>query len=626
MMRIFRATAFALLIPAAFAGDGAGGVNCSFRADPDQFLSAQSHARAAVAQHAGKFRAAVTPVDPASLPRKNFIDDQIFGRLATEGVQSAPLSTDEEFFRRVNLDLTGRIPTPAAVRAFVADPAPDKRDKLVDQLLWTPEFVDKWAVWMGDWLRNSATSSVSQSQQQISGRNAFYKYIWASLTDNKSVKDIAAECVMSYGNNFDETTGNVNFISSTSTPGGPIQDTYDAMLVKSASTFLGLGQYDCLLCHNGRGHLDSLSVWGKNTNRIDAQRMAAFFARVNILGWRPAPTTPPEQVLFYTNSFYLDDVLTRTYDLNTTFGNRPNRAAQNGVTKLTPVYQSGGGVPKSENWRAAFVDNMVFDPMFKRNVVNRVWKQMFGLALAEPVDGLDPARLDPNNPPPDGWDFQATHPQLLEQLAAQFGMANFDLRALIRLIATSNAYQLSSRYNSDWNVAYVPLFARHYPRRLDGEEVHDALAMSTGIFTNYTQQNWPSTVKWAMQLLDPVEPRNNGTAANFMNFFLRGNRDTSQRSGAVTVQQQLALMNDGFVTPKLKVAASSTLQNIAKLPSNDAVVEEMFLTFISRMPTDAERARALVYLNKATTAAQKNSAVEDLAWVLVNKVDFLYSY
>lgn len=611
---------------------GISGGNCTFQSEPDRFLAAQARAQQQVHASVLKSRAAVkaATVDPSAIEHRNFIDDEIFARMAAAGVKAAPLSSDEEFFRRINLDLTGRAPSSADVRAFVADTAADKRSRIIDELLNSPEFIDKWAVWMGDLLRNSASNAVSNSPQQLAGRNAMYKYIWSALSDRKSMRDVAIESIAGYGNNYDETTGAVNFISSTLTPGGPIQDTYDAMLVKSATTFLGLGNYDCLLCHNGRGHLDALNLWGKNTLRSDAQRMSAFFARTNINRWNPpaGTSTADAQLMPYYNSYSTDDVTTatRTYDLSTNYGNRPNRIAQNGVSKLTPLYRDGGAAPASNNWRAAFAMTLVDDPMFSRNIVNRVWKQMFNLALADPIDGLDPARLDPSNPPPDGWDFQATHPVLLERLSKEFTRGWYDLRELIRLMAESNAYQLSSRYDSDWNIANVPLFARHYPRRLDGEEVHDAIAKATGVFTNYTQFNWGTTVKWAMQLLDPVEPRSNGTSATFMNYFLRGNRDTTSRSQASTMQQQLALMNDNFVVPKIKMAASPMLQAAAKLPTNDAIAEELFLTFLSRKPDDYERGRALFYLNKTTTAAQKNAAIEDLAWVLVNKIDFLYSY
>lgn len=620
-----------LLFSAAFAGDDSStsGANCTFSPNPDAFLEAQARIRSEISGRS-KFRnSAGAHLQPAgSVPRNNFIDDEIFNTMDRAGVASAPIAGDEEFFRRITLDLTGRIPAPADVRAFVASTDSDKRQKLIEQLLASPEFVDKWAVWMGDWLRNSVSNSLSNSPQQLAGRNAYYKYIWLALAGEKSIRDLATESMWALGNTYDEAAGATNFISQTLTPGGPIQDSYDAALVKSATVFLGIGHYDCLLCHNGRGHLEALSLWGSQTTRMDAWKMSAFFARTNIYRWQPpAGTTNAEaQQMFLNNSFYVEDLPTRTYDLNTNYGNRPNRVATAGITKLTPQYRATGDKPPTEGWRGDLATFIVNDPMFSRNVVNRVWKQMFNMALADPVDQLDPARLDPDNPPQAPWTFQATHPLLLEKLSKKFTGDWYNLREMIRFIANSNAYQLSSRYDGDWNLANVPLFARHYPRRLDGEEVHDAIAKATGVFAQYTQFNWGGTVKWAMQLLDPVEPRSNGTSANFMNYFLRGNRDTTQRNQTITVQQQLALMNDGFVTPKLKVGASPVLASIAKMTDNKAIVDEMFLNFISRLPDDYERGRALFYLNKATTAATKNTAIEDLAWVLVNKVDFLFSY
>ena len=113
-------------------------------------------------------------------------------------------------------------------------------------------------------------------------------------------------------------------------------------------------------------------------------------------------------------------------------------------------------------------------------------------------------------------------------------------------MAQSNAYQFSSRYDGDWSSDYMPLFARHYPRRMEGEEVHDAIAKATGVLGGYTVQ-YPEGNRstWAMQMPDPVEPRGNeGNANVFMSTFLRGNRDNLQRSQSGSIQQQLYLMND----------------------------------------------------------------------------------
>jgi hypothetical protein len=620
---------------ALFANDSAvSGANCTFKADPDRFLSAQSRARNEIVARTAKFRRASDAprprtVDARSIPHRNFIDDEIFGKLAAMNVPSAPLSSDEEFFRRINLDLTGRLPSPAEIRAFVADPDPGKRDRIIDQLLFSPQFVDKWVMWLGDLVRNSATNASSYSPEQLQGRTKFYKYLWDSLMNQKSLRDMAWEMVIAGGNNYDEDTGQVNFISSAGAPGGPVQDTYDAMLVKSATAFLGLSHYDCLLCHNGRGHLDQISLWGANTSRLDAQKMSAFFSRTNLTRWTPPAGTPQDVAsqMYYYNSYSVTEVFNRSYGLSTNYGNRPNRTPAGNLTSITPVYRNGQ-TPQDQGWRSEFGRLLVDDPMFAVNLSNRLWKQMFGLGLVDPVDGLDPARLDPANPPQPPWTLQATHPLLLQKLSKSFVDTWYNLRETLRIIVSSSAYQLSSQYDdAAWNASYVPLFARHYPRRLDGEEVHDAICSATGIFNQYAQFGWGTTVSYAMQLLDSVEPRNNlGNAQVFMNYFFRGNRDTTPRMQASSLQQELALMNDTFVTAKLKVNASPALQAIAKLQTNDAIIDELWLTFISRLPTSYERERASSYLAAAATTAQRNAAIEDLAWVLVNKVDFLFSY
>lgn len=635
--RVISGVAVGFAIAAVLAGpgaadSGASGANCTFQNSPEEFVSRESRSRSAVFERAKAYRfgasmAAAAGSEP--IPRRNFIDDEIFDAIARAGAPHAGLSGDEEFLRRVYLDLTGRLPDPATVRAFLASGDPHKRDRAVDLLIESEAFIDKWTMWMGDWLRNSAVNSTSGSPQQLAGRNAFYKYIRNAVANDHSLREMAYEILSGSGNNYDDATGRVNFLSSSVAPGGPVQDTYDAMLVKSATTFLGLGHYDCLLCHNGRGHLDELSLWGKSVTRQDAQKMAAFFARTNLTRWAAPRGTPADVARQdpYFNSFFVEDVAAaRTYDLNTNFGNRPNRISAGAVVRLSPEYRETGARPQGNNWRTWFAALILDDPMFARNIVNRVWKQMFNLALADPVDGLDPARLDPANPPAGPWTFQATHPELLERLAREFAGQEYSLRKLVKLIASSSAYQLSSRFDGEWKIEYVPLFARRYARRLDGEEVHDAITTATGVFPRYTQFGSDVPATFAMQLFDSVEPRSNRAAVLFMDNFLRGNRDTTQRSQNVSVQQGMALMNDTFVTGRIRVSASPALQAISRLPSNDAIAEEMFLRFVSRRPSEHERARALDYLSRATTTQQKNAAIEDLAWSLVNKIEFVFSY
>ena len=126
-----------------------------------------------------------------------------------------------------------------------------------------------------------------------------------------------------------------------------------------------------------------------------------------------------------------------------------------------------------------------------------------------------------------------------------------------------------------------------------------------------------------MQLPELTEPAGDAGANAFLNTFLRGDRDTLARSQSGSIQQQLALMNDGFVANRIKIGRSPKLQSLAKLGSPDEIVDEAYLTFLSRLPTSAERKAGSSYLAKA---ADRNTAIEDLVWMCVNRTEFLFSY
>jgi hypothetical protein len=607
------------------------GENCTWIASPDEVLSKAARAQRdayertlAFSRSMPKDRSAGRAMSPGEMPRRNFIDEEIFAKLQSAGVQSAALTTDEEFLRRVTLDLTGRIPAAADVRAFVADGDADKRDALIEKLLWSPEFNDKWTVWLGDVLQNARAAQ--NRSQQTEGRNRMYEWIRLSIEGGKSWRDIAYEMVTGSGNNYDKETPGANWVLRGFAPMGPAQDTYDLLLVKTASTFLGLGHYDCLMCHNGKYHLEPVSAWGTKSTKLEAQRMAAHFSRITIQGY---PGNDPAN--YYTNSTNILNRATGAYDLSTNFGNRPNRTAVvidgRNTVNLTPVYRDGKAA--AGDWRDSLVKSMIEDPMFRRNYANRLWKAMFNLALAEPVDGLDPLRLDPAVEPPDGWTYQASHPQLLEKLGKLAQDNDYNLRDTLRFIAQSTAYQLSARYEGEWDLTKAPLFARRIPRRLEPEEIHDAVVKATRLYPAYTVAGWGDKMTWAMQLPEPVEPLSDGTAAGFMNSFNRGNRDTLQRSQSGSILMWLNMMNSAVVNNRVRASgttASPYLVEMTKVASNEEVASDMFLTFLSRPATEYERGVAVKFLQKATTPAARITAVEDLAWALINKTDFLFSY
>ena len=121
---------------------------------------------------------------------------------------------------------------------------------------------------------------------------------------------------------------------------------------------------------------------------------------------------------------------------------------------------------------------MTADPQFARATVNMFWSKMMGFGIVEPFDEFDLARLDPKTTP-QGWQVQASHPELLEALAKDFRDHNYSLKHLFATICKSNAYQLSARFDGEWKDSYTKYYARNFVRMLGAEEVHDSIAVAT---------------------------------------------------------------------------------------------------------------------------------------------------
>lgn len=550
------------------------------------------------------------------------IDAIVFTAMKTAGIPPADVASDQEFLRRVTLDLTGRIPTAPEVTAFLADPAANKRAALVDRLLASPQWVDKWTMYFGDLLGNA--SRTTQVNRYPNGRDAFYRYIKSSLERNKPYDQIAGEMIAATGTNSYEQ-GELNFLVGGFTTGGPQQDTFDAQAREVSTIFLGMAHMDCILCHDGRGRLDALSLWGKQATRMQAWGLAGFFARTQ-LGRTPAGSTPQPyywSVLDNTGRARTD------YTLNTTSGNRPDRQPRpNQSRTVAPVYPfSGRGPAAGEPYREALAREITSDFQFARAAVNYLWKQFFGIGIVEPPDQFDPLRLDPNNPPPSPWTLQPSNPQLLQKLAQDFVASRYDLKALMRQIVNSRVYQLSARYEGAWNPTWDKFYPRKLVRRLDSEEIHDALVAASGIPASYNMGPL-GTVQWAMQFPEtrgmPGGRASQGVTA-FLDSFLRGDRDEERRSRETSLTQALDLMNDSFVLARARATPATGLLGRNLNLTDDQLVQTLFLSVLSRYPTDAERAAAVNQL-RSGGAAQRTQKAENLLWSLYNKVDFMFNY
>ena len=611
----------------------------------------------------GRSRSASTRM----LARDGFIDRYTFAAMATEGVAPAPRTIDSEFLRRVTLDLTGRIPTADEVLSFLSDTSGGKRTQAIDRLLTTPQWADRWAMFFGDLFRN--TTVTAQVNRYPNGRDAFHLYLRDSLRENKPYDQMAREMLASAGTSDGRTypeefssyeqylsiindyEGNpvtptpASYIVGALTRGGPIHDTYDTMSVNLARDFLGIAHMDCILCHDGSGRLDSLSVWGGQAKRSEVWQLSAFFARTGLRRPRRIPPPPEGEERVRPRWWTVFDITDAQaarireggeYSLDTTTGNRPERLpAEHGAeTVVDPAYPFGGGTPLGgETRREAIGRLLTADIQFSRAIVNYVWREFFSRGIVEPPDQFDLGRLDPDNPPPDPWRIQPSHPRLLQELAEKFRDSGFDLKWLMREIATSRLYQLSSRYEGDWNPGWEPLFARHQARRLGAEQIHDALLLSSGVPQPYGISRAIGRVNFAMQFPDvqntPRGPRQRdaeetpaAAASSLLDAFLRGDREETSRSSEPTIIQALHMMNSSLVLHRTDAhTGQGYLPSLLEQPDEN-LVASLYVLVLSRFPSPVERAAGLA----ALSGGNRTEAAEDLMWSLYNKIDFIFNY
>jgi len=540
-------------------------------------------------------------------PAVNFIDTDVFARMRKDGIVPTSLASDEEFLRRVTLDLTGQIPDSATVQSFVADNSPTKRARMIDQLLASDAFNDRWTMWLGDLVQNVQISQNAREYYQ--GRNAYYHYLRDSLAAAKPYDQIVRELIAGKGDGF--TNGPANYTIRQMQPNGPIQDTYDNLAAHSADKFLGM-PFLCLSCHNGLGHLELVNTYLKSKSRYDFWGEAAFFSRTRT---QRVTTTNPAH-------FDVEDQATGQYQLNTVSGNKTPRQPVNGQNFVNPAFLLTGEAPRQgESYRDALGRILTANPQFARATVNYLWKEMFGLGIVEPVNNFDLNRLDPNHLA-NGATLQPSNPDLLTDLANEFAAGKYDLRAILRTIAISSTYQLSTKYTpGGWNESWTPYFARHLAHRLPAEQLLDAIARATNVPVSFSVQGI-GTVNAAMKLPDTLESARNNYG-RFLDEFGRGNRDDEARSNDSSIAQALALMNDGTIVVNRihRATANSTVAKaLAGTTDPGAIADQLYLATLSRRPTAQERQQAIAYLQGGNLAQR----TEDLQWVLLNSLEFVF--
>ena len=526
----------------------------------------QSGEAAIMARYMGQvavFRALV-PHGQSLAAIPNFNTDHYIDRLCAEkwkklGLLPSPLADDATIIRRTTVDLCGRLPTPDEVRAYLTNSSPDKREKLVDRLLASPDYPAFFAMRWGTILRNSQLAGSDRAAY------AFHNWIKDFIARNKPYDEFVRGIVAAAGEWQDAPAINWYWQMR--------DDQLHQVTADTAQVFLGI-RLQCARCHH-----HPYERWGQE----DYYGLAGFFTR---LGRKSFGEPPP---YFSAPRVTLGDI--------------------NPLTKKSPEPKYlDGEYPKfssEQDPRHALVDWMSApeNPFFSTVLVNRLWGHFFGRGLVDQVDDMRET-----NPP--------TNPELLDAMAKDFAQHKFDMKHILRQMALSQAYALSS-LPTEQNHSDTQNFARFYSRRLIAEVLHDAVDQAAG-----TKSTFGGMASDARAIDLPHE----GFGSYFLETFDRPKRVTGcecERSAGATLAQVLLLSNSDEIENKLANGEGRVARLIKEKLTDEQAIEELYLAALGRLPTPEELGKSVIYV---AGGPNRQQSLEDVLWSLLNSKEFLFNH
>ena len=495
----------------------------------------------------------------AALPRNNFIDRLAWEKLKLLQVTPSERAGDSRFLRRCYIDIIGRLPSPDEVRSFLADSDPAKRDRLIEDLLERPEYADHWANKWADLLRPNPY------RVGIKAVLNYDNWIRQSFRENKPYDQFVRELVAAEGSTW--RNGAVTLFRDRRSP--------DEVATIISQLFMGI-RLECAKCHH-----HPFERWSQE----DFYSFAAYFSQVRRKGsGLSPPISGGEEIIMTAKSGSVSHPLTgEVLPPRPLFGEI--EAAEDETQRETVARW----ITSSEN---------IF---FAKVIVNRVWADMMGRGLVEPVDDLRAT-----NP--------ATNEPLLDGLAQHFQESDFNLKTLIKTIASSHLYSLRSE-PTERNVSDTQNYSRHYRQRLRAEVLVDAVTDITGIHEQFSGMVAESRANqiWTHRV-----------SSLFLDTFGRPdpNQDPPcERTGESTVTQALHLMN----APNIHAKITSNDGNVADWAKSDLtsqqIVDEIYLWCYARFPTDKERQVCEAVFQEKDMTRQR--ATEDILWALFNTPEFI---
>ena len=463
------------------------------------------------------------------------IDELVAAKWERMKIAPSGLTSDEEFLRRVYLDLTGLPPTTDAIHEFLADQRPtrEKRDAIIDKLVGSEDYIVFWTNKWADLLQ------VNRKFLGTEGASQFREWIRARVADNVPYDQFSREILTASGSNRENPAASYYKI---------LRDPVD-MMENTTHLFLGV-RFNCNKCHD-----HPFERWTQD----QYYETAAYFARVDL---KPDPESGNRKIggTAVEGAKPLYEIVT----------DRPAGEVKHERTgAVTPPefpfdckYSAAEDATRRDKL-AAWVTSPD-NPYFAKSYVNRLWGYLTGVGLIEPLDDIRAG-----NPP--------TNPELLNHLTDEFIKTNFDVRHIMRLICKSRTYQLqvgTNRWNEDDTINYSHATAR----RLPAEVLYDAIHRATGAVSSIP--GVPDGTRAAALPDAGVE-----LPSGFLAALGRPSRESAcecERTNDVQLGPIMALVNGPTVGNAIGAADNAIAKLVASEPDNRKLIDKLFLRVLNR--------------------------------------------
>ncbi len=526
---------------------------------------------------------------PDANPIVQRIDELIEQSWTAYSLKPSKDATDGEWCRRIYLDVLGRIPTVDELEAFTSDNAGDKKERLVQQLLYDDRYTEEFARnWTTIWTNLLIGRTGGSDNQSMINREGMQKYLRDSFARNKPLDKFAIELLTATGSTTpgeQDFNGATNFLIDKVNAENAAQATAD-----STRIFLGL-QVQCTQCHN-----HPFNDWKQESYwNINAFFRQARAFRGGMRGDGGPAKLADQDFRGESGDIEQADLF---YEL------------RNGLVKIAfPVFVDGteidrNGMVNVVNRRVEFANMTTASPYFSRAMVNRLWGHFLGYGFTKPVDDLGPHNIPSN-------------PELLDFLANEFRTAEFDFRRLIKWIVLSKPYALSSKQNAsnqqdDPLLGQPPRFSHFYLRQMQAEQLYESLLVATKAAESrgtYEQQEQQKNI-WLAQFSSAFGTDEGGETTTFNG----------------TIPQILMMFNSGLIKEATSDARGGLIDSLVRNTklSETAKIDYLFKAGLARKPSRSEMevARALFQARDGNLT----EALRDVWWVVLNSNEFIFNH